>query len=213
VARQLGLFDAKGDPAFDGTFAKVRRIELAHGAWIEHVPEWVTGHDALFETLHTATRWQTDRRPMYDRVVDTPRLLAGVDDLPALPILEEMRRALSARYAVTFERVTGALYRDGRDSVALHGDTTARDLPEATVATVSLGYPRRFLLRPAAPGGRALAFPLGGGDLYVMGGTCQRTWRHGIPKVPEAGPRIAIMFRPIWDSPGGGDDDHGDQGK
>jgi len=32
----------------------------------------------------------------------------------------------------------------------------------------------------------------------VMGGTCQRTWRHGIPKVASAGPRIAVMFRPAW---------------
>jgi alkylated DNA repair dioxygenase AlkB len=39
---------------------------------------------------------------------------------------------------------------------------------------------------------------LGGGDLFVMGGTAQRTWRHGVPKVAEAGPRIAVMFRPAW---------------
>jgi alkylated DNA repair dioxygenase AlkB len=108
-----------------------------------------------------------------------------------------MRRALSARYQETFVRVSFAYYRDGNDSVAWHGDTTARDLPEALVATVSLGQPRRFLLRPTE-GGSSIAFPLGGGDLLVMGGTCQRTWRHAIPKVAEAGPRIAVMFRPIW---------------
>ena len=94
-------------------------------------------------------------------------------------------------------RATAALYRDGRDSVAYHGDTTARDLEQAVVATVSLGAPRRFLLRPAA-GGAAHPFALGGGDLVVMGGTCQRTWRHGIPKAAVAGPRIAVMFRPRW---------------
>ena len=89
-------------------------------------------------------------------------------------------------------------YRDGADSVAWHGDTTARDLDEPTlVATVSLGAPRRFLLRPRG-GGRSIAFPLGRGDLFVMGGLCQRTWRHAVPKVPRALPRLAIMFRPIW---------------
>ena len=65
------------------------------------------------------------------------------------------------------------------------------------MATVSLGEPRRFLLKPA-DGGQSIAFALGRGDLIVMGGTCQRTWRHGIPKAASAGPRIAIMFRPSW---------------
>ena len=70
---------------------------------------------------------------------------------------------------------------------------------EALVATVSLGAPRRFMLRPTE-GGASITIPLGRGDLVVMGGTCQRTWRHGIPKVASAGPRIALMFRPEWAS-------------
>ncbi|HEY4395744.1 MAG TPA: alpha-ketoglutarate-dependent dioxygenase AlkB, partial [Polyangia bacterium] len=71
---------------------------------------------------------------------------------------------------------------------------------EAIVATVSLGEPRRFLLRPRE-GGRGRAFMLGWGDLSVMGGACQRTWRHAIPKAANAGPRIAVMYRPIWTPP------------
>jgi alkylated DNA repair dioxygenase AlkB len=112
-----------------------------------------------------------------------------------------MRRALCERYGEDFVRVTAALYRDGRDSVAFHGDTTARDMVQATVATVSLGAPRKFLLKPTE-GGRSRSYALGGGDLVVMGGTCQRTWRHAIPKVTaDVGPRIAVMFRPIWTVP------------
>jgi alkylated DNA repair dioxygenase AlkB len=84
--------------------------------------------------------------------------------------------------------------------VAWHGDRVARELPEAIVATVSLGEPRQFLLRPAE-GGPARAFALGWGDLIVMGGSCQRTWRHSVPKVTRAQPRITVMFRPEW--PGG----------
>lgn len=130
-----------------------------------------------------------------------PRLLAGIDRDLGHPLIEAMRVALSAHYREDFVRVTAALYRDGRDSVALHGDTTARDMVSATVATVSLGEPRRFILRPTQTGApeRTVAWMLGRGDLLVMGGTCQRTWRHGIPKVAAAGPRIAVMFRPIWD--------------
>ncbi|HVY61349.1 MAG TPA: alpha-ketoglutarate-dependent dioxygenase AlkB, partial [Planctomycetota bacterium] len=126
-------------------------------------------------------------------------------DGPGHPLLEAMRRALSERYGEAFVRTSLALYRDGRDSVALHGDTVARDMEAPThVATVSLGGARRLLLKPAE-GGRSVEFLLRGGDLYVMGGTCQRTWRHGIPKVADAAPRVVVMFRPEWGERGAAD--------
>jgi alkylated DNA repair dioxygenase AlkB len=195
--RQLGLF-ATGAPAIDRSFGDARRIALDGEAWVEYVPGWVRGQDALFDALERSTTWRRDRRWMYERMVETPRLIAGLPgDGPGHPLVDEMAMVLSARYGEVFQRTSLALYRDGNDSVAFHGDTVARDMDEALVATVSLGSPRRFLLKPAA-GGRSLAFALGGGDLMVMGGSCQRTWRHGIPKVNEAGPRIALMFRPTW---------------
>jgi alkylated DNA repair dioxygenase AlkB len=161
----------------------------------------VSGHEALFAQLLATTAWRAERRPMYDRVVDVPRLLATLpEDGPGHPVLEQIRQLLGARYGTDFVRRTLGYYRDGRDSVAWHGDTTARELPEAVVATVSLGEPRRFLLRPR-DGGRARAYALGWGDLIVMGGACQRTWRHAVPKVSHAGPRIAVMYRPVWSTP------------
>jgi alkylated DNA repair dioxygenase AlkB len=136
---------------------------------------------------------------MYEQIVAVPRLVAALpDDGPGHPLLEEMRGALSARYAMPFPRTGLALYRNGDDSVAWHGDYIARELPEALVATVSLGEPRRFLLRPKG-GGASRALTLGWGDLIVMGGSCQRTWQHAIPKVAHAAPRLVIMFRPIWE--------------
>ena len=68
----------------------------------------------------------------------------------------------------------------------MHGDRIGRRIADTIVAILSLGAPRRFLLKPAA-GGRSHRFDLGGGDLLVMGGACQRTWRHGIPKVQVGG--------------------------
>lgn len=204
VPGQLGLFDSVPRPAvapsFDPAFARAERLELEHGAWVEHVRGWVSGDEALFEHLRRVTPWRSEERSMYERVVPTPRLLGGVvgRDGPGHPLLEAMRRALSARYGEELVRVSLALYRDGKDSVAPHGDQVARDMLEPThVATLSLGGTRRMLLKPAA-GGRSLELVLAGGDLCVMGGTAQRTWRHGIPKVPHAEPRIVVMFRPIW---------------
>jgi alkylated DNA repair dioxygenase AlkB len=188
---QLGLFGKSEIPAIDASFAGLTRTELEPGAWFDHAQGWLRGHQCLFDVLVSSMRWRSERREMYTRVVDVPRLYALVPEDGA------GRRTLSARYGEQFERVSLAHYRDGRDSVAWHGDTVARELQNAVVATVSVGAPRRFLLRPKA-GGHSLALSLGWGDLLVMGGSCQRTWQHSVPKVVNAGPRIAIMFRPSW---------------
>ena len=56
------------------------------------------------------------------------------------------------------------------------------------VAIVSFGDPRRLALRPRG-GGESLSFEMGHGDLLVMGGSCQRTWEHAVPKIASAGGR------------------------
>lgn len=197
LAQQLGLF-GHGKPEVDATFSTLRRVQLDDQAWVDHAPGWVAGHERLMDELVRSTRWRSERREMYERTVDVPRLLATLpDDGPGDPLLEEMRRLLAARYQAELPHLTLALYRDGRDSVAMHGDRVARNLPEALVTTVSLGEPRRFLLR-RNQGGTSMTFSLGWGDLIVMGGSCQRTWKHGIAKTAHAGPRLVIMFRPGW---------------
>jgi len=196
-ARQLDLFGG-GEPAFDATFSTLERTALSDDAWIDYAPGWLSGHDALFSSMSEAVRWRKEKRTMYERIVLVPRLVASLPaDGPVPSLLAEASRALSARYGETFERIGLALYRNGAESVAWHGDYVARRLPQALVATVSLGGPRRFLLRPKG-GGRSLAFALGRGDLLVMGGSTQRTFEHSIPKVKQAPPRIAVMFRPVW---------------
>jgi len=199
MSAQLDLF-GRGKPQFDPTFRDLRRIELAPDAWLDLVPQWLRGHQQLFDALARETRFRSEQRLMYEKIVVVPRLYAVLgDDGPVPPIVRSMQQALSQRYGERFENVSLGYYRDGRDSVAFHGDRIARTLPQALVATVSVGAPRRFLLRPAG-GGKSLAFDLGGGDLLVMGGSCQRTWQHAIPKSRAVGnqPRIAIMFRPHW---------------
>jgi alkylated DNA repair dioxygenase AlkB len=200
MAYQVPLF-GRHEPRFDASFATLERIGLAEGAWLDVARGWLDGHAALFDQLRDDVAWREESRRMYDRVVDVPRLFAVLAPGERPPIIEAMRVALGARYATTFDRVSVALYRDGSDSVAWHGDYVARTMAEALVATVSIGEPRRFLVRPTG-GGRSLSLAIGWGDLLVMGGTCQRTHQHAIPKVAHAGPRIAVMFRPNWEPSG-----------
>ena len=204
VEFQASLLDA--DPATIagvGSLTGLRRHELRHGAWVDVLPGWLAGSDEVFARLVADVAWQAEERVMWDNVVAVPRLLrfyGGGEPLPH-PALEQALRALNAHYATELgeEFVTAGMcfYRDGRDSVAWHGDTIGRSRTEDTmVAIVSVGEARRLSLRPRA-GGDTRAFPLGHGDLIVMGGSCQRTWEHAILKTARAvGPRISVQFRP-----------------
>jgi alkylated DNA repair dioxygenase AlkB len=181
----------------DRAFVGTRRHELAAEAWVDHVPGWCRGADALFAELLERTPWAGRDVRMYERVVPEPRLthrwhLDGGPDPP--PPLVAMARLIGRRYGVELTQIGVNLYRDGSDSVAWHGDRVARELPEALVALVSLGALRPFRLRPTG-GGPSVAFLPGPGDLLVMGGSCQRTWQHSVPKVRSAGPRISVQFR------------------
>ena len=148
--------------------------------------------------------WRAEKRQMYDRVVAVPRLLCfyGEDAPLPDPALTAARAALDAYYGPElgepFRTAGLCLYRDGRDSVAWHGDTIGRGSREDTmVAILSLGTPRALLLRPREGGQRPLRFEVGHGDLLVMGGSCQRTWEHAVPKTGQpVGARISVQFRP-----------------
>ena len=187
---------ALDDPAFDPTLSGARRRFLGTGAWVDVVPGWVTGSDVLFDTVLAGAPWKAFERPMYDRVVDVPRLEARAwHDRPK--VLDRMSWCLGRRYGVRLPSISANLYRDGRDSVAWHGDTIGRGKHTDTmVAIVSFGDPRRLALRPRG-GGDSIAVEMGHGDLVVMGGSCQRTWEHAVPKVASAGPRVSVQFRPL----------------
>jgi len=202
VALQGSLLDLVEEPSPRPLGACLQRTVLAHGAWLDLRPAWIAGAGGLFDRLLSDVPWKAERRRMYDRMVDVPRLVSFYGEGEHLPdpVLELAREALNAHYgAVLGEPLCTAglcLYRDGRDSVAWHGDTLGRAASEDTiVAIVSLGAPRGLLVRPAA-GGQALRYELGLGDLFVMGGSCQRTWQHAVPKTARpVGARISVQFR------------------
>ncbi|MGZ4773377.1 MAG: alpha-ketoglutarate-dependent dioxygenase AlkB, partial [Ilumatobacteraceae bacterium] len=102
--------------------------------------------------------------------------------------------AFTRHYARPFDSNGFNLYRDGHDSVAWHGDRERFELEDPTVVIISTGQPRPFHVRPRG-GGASWSWPLGHGDLFVMGGSCQHDFEHCVPKVAAAGPRLSIMFR------------------
>jgi alkylated DNA repair dioxygenase AlkB len=204
---QPSLFEAAVEegPSFGPLTGHVRRTHLTRGAWVDHRPGWLSGADQLFAELVDTVPWRAERRQMYERLVDVPRLLAHYGERDPLPhpLVHEGRELLSDHYAPELGerfRTSGlCYYRDGRDSVAWHGDRIGRGRKEDTmVAILSLGEARKLMLRPNGGGaGRTLGFSLGHGDLLVMGGSCQRTWEHAVPKSARpCGPRISIQYRP-----------------
>ena len=195
------LFDA--DVSAVPSLDDAERTTLTRGAWVDCRRNWLPDADDVFATLVAEVPWRAERRQMYDRVVDVPRLIHTYAVGETLPhaTLEEARSVLSDHYRPVlgepFVTAGCCYYRDGRDSVAWHGDNIGRGRTTDTlVAIVSLGDPRRLALRPRG-GGESLSFELGHGDLLVMGGSCQRTWEHAVPKVAHAGPRISVQFRPL----------------
>ena len=209
VSVQESLLDVCEEPSLGALGGSVRRTPLAHGAWVDLRRGWLMGSGAVFARLAETVPWRAEKRHMYDKVVAVPRLLCfyGEDAPLPDPVLTAARRALNAHYGPElgepFRTAGLCLYRDGRDSVAWHGDTIGRGRTEDTmVAILSLGTPRPLLLRPRVKrageaGGASLRFEVGHGDLLVMGGSCQRTWEHAIPKTSQpTGPRISVQFRP-----------------
>jgi alkylated DNA repair dioxygenase AlkB len=203
VSVQESLLDMGDEPVLGSLGPSVRRTELSRGAWVDVRPGWLTGSGEVFGRLLETVPWRAEKRQMYDRVVAVPRLLCFYGEDAALPdpVLAAARDALNEHYGPElgepFRTAGLCLYRDGRDSVAWHGDTIGRGSREDTmVAILSLGTARPLLLRPRH-GGASLRFEAGHGDLLVMGGSCQRTWEHAVPKSSQVtGPRISVQFRP-----------------
>jgi alkylated DNA repair dioxygenase AlkB len=202
---QPSLLAATEPMDFDRSFSCLRRIQLDQGSWVDHAAGWVVGSERVFEEVLAGRTWEQRTRRMYDQRVQEPRLTAPWSARSGEPlepaILEEIRQALSERYGRAFDSVGFNLYRDGRDSVAWHADRIPKEIADPIVALVSLGEPRKFLLRPKG-GGKSTAFMLGRGDLLVTGGKAQREWEHSVPKVAQAGPRISLAYRHDMDLSG-----------
>lgn len=192
-----------GGPAGPRPDAGFERIELGRGAWVDVARGWFGGSDDLMVRLQAQVDWKHHRRWMFERMVDEPRLSRWYRSDEVLPdeALAAFRVAAGRQYGIRFGAMALNYYRDGRDSVAPHTDRELRNVDDTLVVILTLGAARPFQLR-AVGGGRSIDLRPASGDLIVMGGTCQETFEHSVPKVSRgAGARISASIR--WVRTGG----------
>jgi alkylated DNA repair dioxygenase AlkB len=195
----------------------VVRVSLARGAWIEHEPSWIDPGtaDQLLATLREELTWEQREIVLFGRSILQPRLIAWAGNVgyrysgqtleprPLTPSVTALLGRVRERAGVPFNHVLINRYRTGDDSIGLHSDDEAELGDDPVVATASLGVSRRLVLVPRRRSdGPRRVIDLGHGALFVMGGTCQRHFRHGIPREPGIhAERISLTFRRIVRGP------------
>ncbi|MES1179356.1 MAG: alpha-ketoglutarate-dependent dioxygenase AlkB [Myxococcales bacterium] len=189
---QLSLFQARTL----GGFNSFERVELDEHSWVEHFPQWLDRPEHLFTALAEHAAWEQRSRWMYTGVVVEPRLTAEYASIGEVPIpeLQKVTAEISRHYGIVYDSLWLNWYRDHHDSTSWHADRPAHLLLSATVPVLSLGAPRRFLIRHRE-GGKSRTFNVESGDLVVMGGRSQRDWVHMVPKEAHpTGARISVNF-------------------
>jgi hypothetical protein len=175
------------------------RIQLDATSWVDVVRGFAHDTEPVFERLVRDVQWIQNRQIRGGRKVDDPRLDGGLSraEAEADPMFRFARLVLEARYRVRLSGPHLVYYRSGRDSMGFHRDDEMRWLDKTIITGLAFGATRPFQLRPIR-GGPIVEIMVGAGDLYVMGGRCQADWLHGVPKLPECGPKISAVWR--WSS-------------
>ncbi|MEL6891716.1 MAG: alpha-ketoglutarate-dependent dioxygenase AlkB, partial [Actinomycetota bacterium] len=171
--RQASLFGGD-DPFVDLDFSRAARSGLSGTSWVEYTPEWLCGSDTLYDALLEVLDFrQRTAIPMYDRLLDEPRLTAWWNEADGRPepheVLADVRMLLSERFERHFDSIGFNLYRNQRDSVAWHADRHRHRVTDPVVAILSVGESRPFQMRQApvdGASGASLTWGLGGGDLF-----------------------------------------------
>ena len=188
MSLQLGFFQADARVVLDDSSGS-----------IVYYPAALTAEQSsrAFEQLFNSIPWRSERRMMYEREVDVPRLVAStrIDDELAVPLVE-MLPIVEGLTGAHFTSIGLNLYRDGRDSVAPHNDRLPELVAGEPIALVSLGAMRRMTIRSKSLPRRVLDLDLEPGSLLLMSYQTQHIYDHGIPKTRgEVGPRISVAFR------------------
>jgi len=204
-------------PPLLATMARVVTHELPRGGTVDYDAAWLSRAES--EHLHGALvaelAWEERDIVLFGRRIKQPRLVAWAGDvgyrysgqtLEARPWSESLRAIrdrVCASTGVAFNHVLVNRYRDGRDSMGFHADDEPELGPEPTVAAVSVGAARRFVLVPRRGPPGKLEIVLEPGSLVVMRGRCQAEYRHGIPKDSRcSSERVSLTFRRLLRAPG-----------
>ncbi|MEZ4234667.1 MAG: alpha-ketoglutarate-dependent dioxygenase AlkB [Myxococcota bacterium] len=193
------------------------RLDLGRGAWIDYDPAWLAPDeaDALLAELCAALPWTHRPIVVAGREVPQPRLLAWggalpyrysgqtLEPAPLHPTLAALMARAAEACGVPFNHAMANRYRDGRDSIGMHADRERELGRDPTIAAISLGARRRFVLeRKRGRRARRNLRPAHG-SLLVMGGSCQHTWYHGLPRDPACDTeRVNVTFRWLLGPPG-----------
>lgn len=164
--------------------------------------------DSLFALLSQTLPWQQLPITLFGREVLQPRLQAwfgqaysysglALTPAPLPPSLETLKIKCEEIAGTKYNSVLANLYRDGSDYMGWHQDNEAELGVSPSIASLSLGESRRFVLRHLKTGEKR-EFELSSGALLIMAGKTQGYWQHAVPKTAKIkGPRINLTFRNI----------------
>jgi alkylated DNA repair dioxygenase AlkB len=174
-------------------------------------PTSVAAATAL-ERLMAETPWRSETVTLWGKTYAQPRLTAWYGDAgraysysgitlqpePWTALLQALKADVERAVADKFNSVLLNYYRNERDSVGYHSDDEAELGPTPTIASLSFGDTRTFVLKPKDKQHKPMRVALEDATLLLMKGATQQNWRHGIEKETRpCGPRVNLTFRKI----------------
>jgi alkylated DNA repair dioxygenase AlkB len=192
--------------------------------YFTYIPRFLDEYQSagLLARLWRELDWSQREITVFGRRVMQPRLVAWYGDsgalysysgltlqpLPWHPLLLDLRLRIERHTGQQYNAVLANAYRNGDDSMGWHADNEKELGPRPVIASLSLGAPRRFLLRPARrrPGLEAdvmggvdtgsFGITLENGSLLLMHAGCQQRYQHALPRTRRAaGLRINLTYR------------------
>ncbi len=168
--------------------------------------------DEVVHRLIAEVPWRAEKIIAWGKTFLQPRLIAWygengrsytysgicMEPLPWTELLLEIKDKVEAVVGVTFNSVLLNYYRDNRDSMGFHSDDEPELGERPSIASLSLGDERTFVLKHKAKAEKPVRLKLVSNSLLVMKGETQKNWQHGIGKEKRlCEPRINLTFRQI----------------
>jgi alkylated DNA repair dioxygenase AlkB len=180
---------------------------------LDYRPGWLAPAeaDALLQALNSEIPWEQHHVRLFGRTLPAPRLSCWIGDpdaaytysavrfepRPWTPQLAALRDRLNAALGAGFNSVLANRYRNGADGMGWHSDDEPELGPQPLIASLSLGAPRRFLLRERGGPWRGEIL-LEHGSLLRMAGASQARTQHSLPKTARpVAERLNLTFRRI----------------